>query len=332
MGNTIVMKIPTTGGLAHVLTMEAYGRCLPPGAVNFISGAGRVTMGPVMETGPDLFAFIGGSKAADTLLKQHPHPHRLRVFLSLEGKNLGIVTHDADVNVAVEQCVTGATNFNGQRCTAIKMIFVHQSQAGEFCEKLAAKVDSLKIGLPWEDGVQITPLPEPNKPSFLRELIDDATAKGAKIINDQGGLLEGCLMKPAVLYPVTKEMRAWHEEQFGPVIPVAVYEDISEVYAYVQEMPYGQQAAIFSTSTATVSSLVDVLSNVVGRININTQCSRSPDVLPFSGRRSSANGTLSITEALKAFSIETVVAGKQTDVNEKLIREAEEKSNFLAKL
>ena len=332
MGNTIVMKIPTTGGLAHVLTMEAYRKCLPPGVVNFISGAGRVTMGPVMETGPDLFAFIGGSKAADTLLKQHPRPHRLRVFLSLEGKNLGIVAHDADVTVAVEQCVLGATNFNGQRCTAIKMIFVHESLAQEFGEKLAAKVDSLKIGLPWEDGVQITPLPEPNRPSFLRELIDDATSKGAKIINEKGGLLEGCLMKPAVLFPVTKDMRAWHEEQFGPVIPIAVYKDINEVHQYIHDMPYGQQAAIFSKNVATISSLVDILSSTVGRININTQCSRSPDVLPFSGRRSSANGTLSITEALKAFSIETVVAGKQNDVNEKLIREAEGASNFLAKL
>ncbi|RYH05070.1 aldehyde dehydrogenase family protein [archaeon] len=89
MGNVVVMKIPTVGGLAHVLSMGAYANTLPPGVVNFISGPGRVTMAPIMESGPDILAFIGGSKAADALLTSHPAPHRLKTVLSLEGKNLG---------------------------------------------------------------------------------------------------------------------------------------------------------------------------------------------------------------------------------------------------
>jgi glyceraldehyde-3-phosphate dehydrogenase (NADP+) len=191
--------------------MEAYASCLPPGVVNFVSGAGRLTMGPIMRRAPDLLAFIGGSRAADALLKEHPFPHRLRIFLSLEGKNLGIVTEDASIAVAVEQCALGAVTYNGQRCTAIKMIFVHSSIAEEFSAKLAARISTFKIGLPWDPSVLITPLPEPGKPAFLRELISDATAKGAWVLNEGGGLLEGALMKPAVLYPVTKDMRVWHE-------------------------------------------------------------------------------------------------------------------------
>lgn len=89
MGNVVVMKIPTIGGLAHVLSMDAYATTLPPGVVNFISGPGRVTLTPIMESGPDVFAFIGGSKAADALITCHPAPHRLKTVLSLEGKNLG---------------------------------------------------------------------------------------------------------------------------------------------------------------------------------------------------------------------------------------------------
>jgi glyceraldehyde-3-phosphate dehydrogenase (NADP+) len=116
------------------------------------------------------------------------------------------------------------------------------------------------------------------------------------------------------------------------VVPIAVYGDVTEVKQYVLDMPYGQQAAVFSSNSAAVSALIDLLSTAVGRININTQCSRSPDVLPFSGRRSSANGTLSITEALKAFSVETVVAGKANDINEALIRQAAYNSKFLSKL
>ena len=80
---------------------------------------------------------------------------------------------------------------HGQRCTALKLLFVHDSIADEFVEKFCAAVDALKLGLPWEDGVKLTPLPEPNKPKYLVELIDDATSKGAKVCNGLGGQANG---------------------------------------------------------------------------------------------------------------------------------------------
>ena len=94
MGNVAIMKIPTVGGLSHLLTMEAFAKTLPPGAMNFVSGRGRDTMPPLMKTGDiDALAFIGGSKAADDLIGQHPHPHRLKVFLQLEAKNMGVCVY-----------------------------------------------------------------------------------------------------------------------------------------------------------------------------------------------------------------------------------------------
>ena len=139
-------------------------------------------------------------------------------------------------------------------------------------------------------------------------------------------------MKPAVVYPVTSNMRLWHEEQFGPVIPVAVYDNDNEIKEYIRVMPYGQQAAIFSNSPQESSPLVDMLGNVVGRINFNTQCGRSPDSLPFSGRRSSALGTMSVTEALKAFSVETLMASKENNENLNLLKDIELNSKFLQSL
>ncbi|CAE8615665.1 unnamed protein product [Polarella glacialis] len=124
MGNTVVMKIPNTGGLAHCLTMETYASCFPAGVVNFVSGRGRDTMPPCMETGLiDIFAFIGSSKAADSLVKNHPQPHRLKNLLSLDAKNLAVVMEDADLDTAVRECLAGSTSYNGQRCTAIKLIW-----------------------------------------------------------------------------------------------------------------------------------------------------------------------------------------------------------------
>ena len=316
MGNVAVLKVPAIGGLVHMLTAKAFAEALPPGVINFVSGSGRATMGPIMETGlVDVLGFIGGVKGADALIKGHPSPHRLKVFSQLEGKNLGIVLPDADLDVAAAQCTLGATSYNGQRCTAIKLIMVHESVADAFVSKLVAKISALKVGMPWEDGVAITPLPEPTKPKFLQELVADGLKHGATVVNSAsgGGEVAGALMTPAVIDGVTPAMRLFHEEQFGPVVPVARYRDLSEVTDAIKASWNGQQAAIFTSDAAAAAPLVDVLSTVVGRININVQCGRSPDVVPFSGRRSSAQGTMSVAEALRTFSIETVVAYSAKD-------------------
>lgn len=113
-------------------------------------------MGPLMATGDvDVLAFIGGSKAADQIIKSHPHPHRLKVFLQLEGKNMGIVMPDADLATAVEQITLGSTTYNGQRCTAIKLIMLHESIADRFIEMFKKSINQLKWGLPWESGVLV---------------------------------------------------------------------------------------------------------------------------------------------------------------------------------
>lgn len=104
------------------------------------------------------------------------------------------------------------------------------------------------------------------------------------------------------------------------------------MYDYIAKTPFGQQAAIFTTQSNASARLIDVLSTVVGRININTQCARSPDVFPFSGRRSSALGTMSLIEAVRTFSIETMVAAKKNDVNEYIMMGYEQNTNFMAPL
>jgi len=308
------MKIPNIGGLAHVLTMEAYAETFPRGVVNFVAGRGRDTMPPIMKTGiVDLFAFIGSSRAADALIRQHPQPHRLRNLLSLDGKNLGIIMPDANLDVAVKECLSGSTSFNGQRCTAIKLIVAHKTIVKEFNEKFCSAVSSLSAGPPFGKNA-ITPLPEPDKPQYLEDLIKDAKAGGASVINESGGAVDRTLVFPSILYPVTKSMRAYHEEQFGPLIPIAEYEDISEVLTHLTETTFGQQVSVFTGSAAAgneeLGKILDACALTTCRVNINAQCQRGPDSFPFAGRKSSALGTISVTEVLRAVSVETVVAAK----------------------
>merc|ERR1711879_496138 len=166
-------------------------------------------------------------------------------------------------------------------------------------------------------------------------LIDDAVAKGAVVVNSEagGGSLAGALFTPAVLYPVDPSMRVFTEEQFGPVVPIARFADIAEVDAAVRASWNGQQAAIFTKDSRAAAPLVDMLSTVVGRINLNSQCSRGPDVFPFSGRRSSAMGTMSVTEALRAFSVEVLLAFPENDANRTLAEGLSAAgANFLAPL
>jgi glyceraldehyde-3-phosphate dehydrogenase (NADP+) len=325
MGNVVILKIPTIGGLVHLWTMEAFRKALPPGTINFVAGSGRSTMPPLMKTGHvDGLAFIGGSKAADELIQIHPHPHRLHVFLQLEANNLAVylpsVFEDlALLSSSLDQAVVGSLSFNGQRCTALKLHYVPQQHAERFVNELVQRVDALHVGLAddvFDDGKQsqVTPLPSRGRIEYMQELIKDAVAKGAKIMNRNGGNVLGgpgsTLMVPAVLYPVTKNMRVYGEEQFGPVVPVAVYQDLSDVLDYAQgdENVYGQQISIFGSDPDAVAPMIDRFASVFGRINLNAQCGRSPDTVPFSGRRSSAMGTMSVTEALREFSIPTVVA------------------------
>eukprot|EP01108_Squamamoeba_japonica_P002684 TRINITY_DN2308_c0_g2_i1.p1 TRINITY_DN2308_c0_g2~~TRINITY_DN2308_c0_g2_i1.p1 ORF type:complete len:417 (-),score=181.15 TRINITY_DN2308_c0_g2_i1:1266-2471(-) len=186
MGNTVVLKTPRTGGLCHVPTLKMFADIFPPGVVNVVHGSGRAVFGPIMKSGlVNVLAFIGSSGAANSLHQSHPRPFTVRLALGLDAKNPAIVMRNADLDVAVKQVTLGALSFCGQRCTAIKIVFVHESIADEFAERFAASVDELRIGLPW-DGADITPLAEPHKPAYLRKVIDDAVSKGARIINKRG--------------------------------------------------------------------------------------------------------------------------------------------------
>ena len=333
MGNTVIFKPPKLGVLLHQPLLEAFRDSFPKGVINTVYGRGEVVVAPLMKSGRiDVLAFIGSSRAADALKKQHPKPHRLRCILGLEAKNAAIILKNADMENAVEECLSGALSFNGQRCTALKILFVHKDIADAFIRKFCAAVGNFKGGMPWDAGVRITPLPEPDKTKHLTELIDDALNNGAQIVNENGGNVKHTFMSPAVVYPVGPGMRLYTEEQFGPVIPIVPFTDMEEPMNYVIQSDYGQQVSLFGSNAELISDLIDPLVNQVCRVNINCQCQRGPDTFPFTGRKDSAEGTLSVSDALRVFSIRTLVAAKETEANRRIITAivTERKSRFLS--
>ncbi|WP_338876593.1 NADP-dependent glyceraldehyde-3-phosphate dehydrogenase [Spirosoma sp. SC4-14] len=333
MGNTILFKTPKHGSLLHYPLLEAFQTSFPKGVVNSLYGRGANVVPPVMQSGKiNVLTLIGSSRVADELQRQHPKLNRLRSIMSLDAKNAAIILPDADLDVAVSECLLGSLSFNGQRCTAIKIVWAHSSIVDEFLKRFSTAVNKLKLGMPWMAGAQITPLPEPTKTQYLAEIIADAQAKGAAIVNEGGGEMIASLFQPAVVYPVSEGMRLYREEQFGPVIPVVPFSDTDEFIDYLITDDHGMQASIFGTDTNEIAKLIDPLVNLVSRVNINAQCQRGPDTFPFTGRKDSAEGTLSVEDALRSFSIRSAVATKDTEANKHILNEIvrEHKSEFLS--
>ena len=326
MGNSVILKPPRLGVLLFDPLAEAFQQSFPAGVVNFTYGTGEDVVPKLLESGKvNVLTLIGSSKIASHLIKLHPKTNRLRAILGLDAKNAAIVLPDADIDLAVKECLLGSLSFNGQRCTALKIILVHAKIADEFLPRFVESLKNLKVGMPWENGVQITPLPDRNKPRYLAECIKDATAKGARILNDGGGTCVQSLFYPAVIYPVRDGMKLYREEQFGPVVPIVPFDDLEFALDYVINSEHGQQVSIFGTDSDAIAGLVDPLVNQVCRVNINSQCQRGPDVFPFTGRKDSAEGTLSVTDALRSFSIRSMIATKKSEVNERIIQDIVER-------
>lgn len=333
MGNVIMFKPPKHGCLLHYCLSKAIEKSFPKGVVNYLYGKGSEIVQPLMNTGKiNVLTLIGSSKVASDIKKAHPKVNRLRAILGLDAKNPAIVLENANLENAVEECVLGSLSFNGQRCTALKILFVHENIKDEFIKKFCEKVDALKFGMPWDEKVQITPLPEEDKFKYLNDCIADAESKGAKIMNQNGAVQNGSLFFPAVMYPVSEGMKLYREEQFGPIVPIVTFNDLQEPIDYMITSNHGQQVSIFGTDAKEISHLIDGLVNQVSRVNLNVQCQRGPDSFPFTGRKDSAEGTLSVYDALRSFSIRTVVATKENKENKAIINEivTEGESSFLS--
>ena len=128
MGNVILFKPPKHGCLLHYCLSKAIEKSFPKGVVNYLYGKGSEIIEPLMNTGKiNVLTLIGSSKVASDIKKAHPKVNRLRAILGLDAKNPAIVLENANIENAIEECLLGSLSFNGQRCTALKILFVHEN-------------------------------------------------------------------------------------------------------------------------------------------------------------------------------------------------------------
>jgi succinate-semialdehyde dehydrogenase/glutarate-semialdehyde dehydrogenase len=276
------------------LSMLALGQILldaglPAGVLNIINAtdAGGV-MEPIIRDGrARKLSFTGSTGVGKTLLRQASEKV-LRTSMELGGTASFIVFDDADLEKAVAGAMVAKMRNMGEACTAANRFYVHRSISGAFAEKLAEKMGSLVVGRGTEDGVQVGPLVDAKGRDKVVDLVGDALAHGATV--KVGGAPvdgPGYFYPPTVLTDVPKESRLNHEEIFGPVAPISVFDTEAEALAAANATEFGLVNYVFTESLDRALRVAEKLES--GMIGLNTGLVSNP-AAPFGGVKESGLG------------------------------------------
>lgn len=295
-GNSVVLKPATQGSLCGLYLAKVFEQAgVPAGVLNTITGRGSV-IGDYIVKHPDI-DFINFTGSTEIGSRISSITSMVPLLMELGGKDAAIVLEDADLEVAASNIVAGAYSYSGQRCTAVKRILVVDKVADKLLEKVKVKVEALKVGNP-VDGADVVPLIDMKSADFVWELIEDAKAKGAKLI--VGGNREENLIYPTLFDNVTTDMRLAWEEPFGPVLPIIRVKDKDEAIEIANKSEYGLQSSVFTENINEAFYVADRLE--VGTVQVNNKTERGPDHFPFLGVKASGIGTQGIRYSIEAMS------------------------------
>lgn len=289
VGCTFVVKpAPDTPLTALALGLLAEEAGLPPGVLNIITGD-AVAIGKVMTEHPivRLIGFTGSTGVGKLLMRQAASTVK-KVALELGGNAPFIVFDDADLDAAVAGAVIAKFRNMGQTCVCTNRLFVQAGIHDRFVEAFAKTVAALKVGPGDDEGVAQGPLINANALAKVERHVEDARAKGAKIVT--GGArhsLGGTFYTPTVLTGVNTEMALAQEETFGPVAAVYKFETEEEVLRLANSTPFGLAAYFYTKDLARAFRVADELES--GMVGVNSAILGN-EVAPFGGVKESGLG------------------------------------------
>lgn len=305
-GNTVVIKPSPLTPLSTIRLVEIINEVLPPGVVNVVTGENEIGAALSAHPGIAKMTFTGSTETGKKVMASAVATLK-RLTLELGGNDAGIVLADADPSRIAEGLFWGAFINNGQTCAALKRLYVHDSIYEDVCAALTDYAGKIAVG----DGLDETSIlgPVQNEMQFnkVRELVDDARAKGGRIL--VGG---APLERPGYFYPITlvadvdHGVRLVDEEQFGPVLPIIRYTDIDEVIARANANPAGLGGSVWSADADKARRYA--LQLECGSVWINKHGTIQPNA-PFGGVKQSGIGVEFGVEGLKEFTtIQTVLS------------------------
>jgi len=261
---------------------------LPPGVFSVLTGRASAIVGELCAN-PDVRAvsFTGSTEVGRLLLSQGAATVK-KMSMELGGHAPFIVFPDVDLDDAVAGALGAKFQTSGQDCLAANRIFVHEAVYEAFLERFAAATAALKVGSGLEPDVQIGPLMNEKAVTKSEEHVQDAAGKGARVLaggkrHARGGLF----FEPTVLADVTRDMKIFHEETFGPVAPVLAFSDEDEVIAAANDTEYGLAAYVYARDIGTIHRLIDGLE--YGMVAVNSVKMTGPPI-PFGGVKQSGLG------------------------------------------
>jgi aldehyde dehydrogenase (NAD+) len=291
VGNCIVLKpseeTPVSGGLLIAEILEEAG--FPKGVFNVIT-CSRDNVG---EVGDELISnpavrgvSFTGSTAVGSQVAAKAGGLLKKCCVELGGKDALIVLDDADIEHAVNAATFGSFMHQGQICMSVERIIVHRDVAAEFTEKFVANTMKLKVGNPREMANCIGPIINQKQLDKIRDQVDDAVAKGAKILC--GGKNDGLFFQPTVLTNITRDMKVFREETFGPIAPVITVGSVDEAVEVANDSEYGLSAGIMTRNEERGLAIARRLHTGMAHIN-DSSVNDEPHV-PFGGVRWSGLG------------------------------------------
>jgi acyl-CoA reductase-like NAD-dependent aldehyde dehydrogenase len=293
-GNPIILKPPSATPLTALKLAEIYEQAgLPPGGLQVLPSSSQVAEKYVADDRLKALSFTG-SAAVGWRLKSLAG--RKKVVLELGGNAACIVDRDVDLERSAARIATGSFYHAGQVCIAIKRLLVHQDIYEPFRELFLRTVkEKILAGDPRQEEVVVGPCIDLSAAARIRQSIEEALAGGARLAI--GGLGEKNLMPPTVLENVTRDMKVWREEVFGPVVVMAPAADFPQALEMANDSAYGLQAGVFTRNLAHAWQAFETLE--VGGVIINDSPAFRVDNMPYGGIKASGFGREGIRYAIE---------------------------------
>ena len=293
-GNAVIIKPASTAPLTDiVLTQMLHEAGVPAGIANLVTG-------PASFAGEELIRHPAVKKIAltgSTSTGKHIYAAAAEglkhVTLELGGADPTVVCDDADLAAAAETIVrSGRFRNAGQSCTSVKRVYVFANVFDEFSRLVADQADRLRVGNGLEAMTDMGPLNNAQVREDVEHFLADALHRGAVLVAGGGrpegaGYAKGYFLRPAVLIDVPPDAEIWHEECFGPVLPLMKVRDLDEGIEKANSSPYGLGSAIWSDSDRRIEEFVDRIQ--AGMVWVNYKPLSIPEA-PFGGVKDSGIG------------------------------------------
>ena len=289
-GCTIVCKPATQTPLTTIRLVElAHEAGIPEDAIQYVILSGK-DAGEIFNESPIIqkVTFTGSTQVGKKLIEQASQSVK-NVTMELGGLAPLIVHEDANVDLAVDQTIATKFRNAGQTCICANRIYVHESIEQEYIEKLTEKVHALKVGNGMDEDVVVGPLINQEGVNKVIDQIKDAEDKGGQLSRSLSDIQElgGNFLKPVVISNANQEMKAMHEETFGPIAPVMTYSDIEDAIQMANDTEFGLAAYFFTNDYHTGFHLYESLDyGVIGWNDGGPSAAHAP----FGGMKQSGYG------------------------------------------